>query len=163
MEKSIPRQINLLTRKIQIYLGGTLAKYELTAAEQPFFLAVQRWEGMTQEELTAVVCVDKAVTTRVVQSLEKKGYFKRVQDQQDRRKNLIYPTETAKKQVAAVRSELHSFDRQLTAGIEEETLEMVYEALLRMEQNLMEMDRNKNRRMGKQKGESENGGTTDAD
>ena len=154
MERSIPREINILARKTQMYLGNILAKYELTAAEQPFFLAVLRREGMTQEELTAAVCVDKAATTRAVQSLEKKGYLKRVQDTQDRRKNLLYPTQAAKELSALVRGELYDFDRRLTAGIEERELETVYNALLRMEQNLTELFAQKER-------ERRRGGETD--
>ncbi|MGN0135212.1 MarR family transcriptional regulator [Anaerotignum sp.] len=144
MNQSIARKITLLGRKSQTYIGTALAKYGLTAAEQPFFMALQHQEGITQEELTAIVGVDKAVTTRVVKSLEKKGLLERIQDKRDRRKNLIYPTEKARRLEPLVKEELHAFNRLLTQGIEEETLEMVYEALLQMEGNFVNMYMNKN-------------------
>ena len=93
MNRSTMRMITLLARKGQMYMGTMLKhKYNITAAEQPFFMALQRCEGVSQEELTEMVCVDKAVTTRVVRTLEEKGYLTRVKDTQDRRQNRIYPT-----------------------------------------------------------------------
>lgn len=135
MDRSIARMITLLARKSQIYIGNILNKYNLTAAEQPFFMALQRHEGVTQEELTALVCVDKAATARAVKSLEEKGYLIRVQDEQDRRQNRIYPTEAAKELAPDVRRELLHFNEVLTNGIEEEALEGIYEGLLKMEEN----------------------------
>lgn len=136
MEKSIGRLITLLARKSQIYLGNVLSKYDLTAAEQPFFMALQRYEGITQEELTAVVCVDKAVTTRVVRSLEEKGYLIRLQDEKDRRQNRIYPTKKAKQLAPEVREELGKFNDMLTEGIDTGSRELICRTLLQMEENL---------------------------
>lgn len=135
MEKNIARMITLLARKSQGYIGSALRKYGLSAAEQPFFMALQRHEGITQEELTALVCVDKAATARAVKSLEAKGYLTRVQDGQDRRKNRLYPTDAAKQQAAAVRQELLHFNDLLTQGIDPQRLEVVHAALLEMEEN----------------------------
>jgi len=49
LNKSIGRLINLLARKSQMYLGKVLSQYNLTAAEEPFFMALQNREGITQE------------------------------------------------------------------------------------------------------------------
>lgn len=136
MEKNIARIMTRLGRKSQSWIGTALEKYNLTAAEQPFFMALQRREGMTQEDLTAMVGVDKAATARAVKSLEEKGYLIRKQDETDRRQNRIYPTERAKNMAPEVRETLFGFNRRLTAGLDAECLEQVYEALLRMEENL---------------------------
>lgn len=143
MDQSIGRMITLLARKSQGYLGEALSKYNLTAAEQPFFMALQSCEGLTQEELTAIVCVDKAATARAVKSLEEKGYLIRVQDDKDRRQNRIYPTDAAKQMAAAVRSELLHFNDMLTRGIDPGNLEIVYEALLQMEDNFFDVTMDK--------------------
>lgn len=135
MDRNIARMITLLARKSQSYIGGALSKYDLTAAEQPFFMALQRYEGVTQEELTAMVCVDKAATARAVKSLEEKGFLIRIQDQNDRRQNLVYPTDKARQLGSAVKSELLHFNDLLTDGIDPQNLEQVFAALLKMEEN----------------------------
>lgn len=146
MERNIARMITLLARKSQIYIGSALSKYNITASEQPFFMALQKHEGITQEELTAIVCVDKAVTTRVVKSLEKKGYLRRVKDIQDRRRNLIYPTDITKKLGKAVKDELLYFNDLLVQNIDEKHIEIIYMALHQMEYNFLNIKVNTEQR-----------------
>lgn len=136
MDQSIGRMITLISRKCQGYLSRELAKYDLTAAEQPFFMALRRCEGMTQEELTAIVCVDKSATARAVRSLEEKGFLIRVQDTNNRRQNLIFPTEKAKRMGEDVRKELLRFNDLLICGLSPQTAEEVYTALQKIEENL---------------------------
>lgn len=136
MNKSIGRLINLLARKSQMYLGRVLSQYNLTAAEQPFFMVLQNYEGITQEELTAIVCVDKAATTRAVRSLEEKGYLIRINDDKDKRQKRVYPTKKAKEIGKEVRTELTKYNKLLTQGINEEDLDRLYSFLLQMEENM---------------------------
>lgn len=151
METTIARMITLLARKSQLYIGNALQKYDITAAEQPFFMALQHHEGITQEELTAMVCVDKAVTTRVVKSLEEKGYLIRTKDEKDKRQNRIYPTAKTRQLGPVVQEELYRFNNLLTQGIDKESLEMLHTALLKMDENFAEFTgRNHNRITGKE-------------
>ena len=140
MNRSTLRMITLLARKSQMYMGVTLKnKYNITAAEQPFFMALQRCEGVTQEELTAMVCVDKAVTTRVVKSLEDKGYLTRVKDTQDRRQNRIYPTTLTRELGAAVQKDLLMFNDAVTQGdvYKRQNLYLSWEAAVRVKQHCL--------------------------
>ena len=136
MEQNLGRMFAFLTRKSQGCLSNILDKYNLSVAELPFFMALQHCEGITQEELTAIVCVDKAVTTRAMRSLEVKGYIIRARDEKDKRQNRIYATESAKKLGELVERELLHLNDQIAQGIEPETLTLIYESLLKMEKNL---------------------------
>lgn len=139
MDNSIARVITRLARKSQSYISFALRQYNISAAEQPFFMALQHHEGVTQEELTTIVSVDKAVTTRAVKSLEEKGYLIRVQDEQDRRYNRIYPTDAAKRLANSVRSELLHFNDLLTQGIDPQSLDIIFAGLQKMEENFSQM------------------------
>ena len=139
MEPSIMRLITLLARKNQIYLSGALAKFGLTAAEEPFFMALYHHEGVTQEELTGLVFVDKAVTTRVVKSLEAKGLLFRVRDQADQRCNRIYPTQAAKEQYEAVHETLLDFNQRLVESLSEEDRQSLDRSLRAMQKNMNEV------------------------
>lgn len=139
MEKSIARMITFLARRSQGYIGAALSKYNLSAAEQPFFMALRCCQGITQEELTALVGVDKAVTTRVVRSLEAKGFLTRVQDEHDRRQNRIYPTEKVEQLGLDVSRELLRFNSLLTQGIDPKSLEIICAGLQKMEDNMAEI------------------------
>lgn len=135
-EPSVMRMITLLARKNQIYLSGTLAKFGLTAAEEPFFMALNNSEGITQEELTGLVYVDKAVTTRVVKSLEAKGFLFRVRDKDDQRCNRLYLTEKAKGQYEAVHKMLLDFNQRLLGNLLAGDCENLSRSLRVMQENM---------------------------
>lgn len=139
MGRTVGKMIALLARKNQSYLSGVLSKYNLTAAEQPFFMELQHRADVTQEELTALVCVDKAATARAVKSLEEKGFLTREQDAADRRQNRVRATDKALRLGAVVREELERFNRQLTRGIPPEELAIIRSGLERMERNLAQL------------------------
>lgn len=141
VEKSVARMITFLARKSQIYIGSALEQYQLTAAEQPFFMALQTYEGITQEELTALVGVDKAMTTRAVRSLEAKGFLRREQDEKDRRRNLVYPTEKARALGPLVHEDLLHFNELLIQGISDKELQLLKQMLEQMEENAAHMFR----------------------
>lgn len=144
MENSIARMITLLARKSQSYIGSALSKYNITAAEQPFFMAIQHHKGITQEELTALVCVDKAATARAVKSLEKKGFLTREQDEHDRRQNRIYATDMTMQLADAVNKELLRFNELLTQGIIPEDIDVIFLGLQKMEKNFSDLLNGKN-------------------
>ena len=89
--------------------------------------------------------MDKAVTTRVVKSLEEKGYLTRVKDTQDRRQNRIYPTPLTRELGAEVQKDLLAFNDAVTQGISKEELEVVQKALTKMEANFAELLSGKSR------------------
>ena len=141
MEPSTLRWITLLSRKTLVYLSSALAPYGLTAAEEPFYMSLYYVEGITQEELTALVYADKASTARRVKSLEAKGLLRRERDPADRRRNRLYLTEEAKARFAGVNRELLDLDQRLVGTLtpqERETLERALRTLQKTMNQVLE-------------------------
>lgn len=136
MKDSITKHLIFTARKAQLRIGARLAPFGLTAAEEPFFMAIQHHTGATQEELTALVGVDKAATARALASLERKGFLTRKQDEKDRRQNRIYATPAALALGGAVHDELLRLNQELLRGISGEEQALLCRALLAMERNL---------------------------
>ncbi|MDO4313296.1 MAG: MarR family transcriptional regulator [Eubacteriales bacterium] len=136
MRDSITKHIIYTARRSQLCVGSRLEKYNITAAEEPFFMAIQSHAGAAQEELTSLVGVDKAATTRAICALESKGYLTRRQDEQDRRQKRIYATEKAMQLGAEVKRELLQLNDEILSGISAEERDVLYQALLKMEKNL---------------------------
>ena len=141
MEPSTLRWITLLSRKTLVYLSSALAPYGLTAAEEPFYMSLYYVEGITQEELTALVYADKASTARRVKSLEEKGLLRRERDPADRRRNRLYLPEEAKARFAGVHRELLDLDQRLVGTLtpqERETLERALRTLQKTMNQVLE-------------------------
>ncbi|MBR5791547.1 MAG: MarR family transcriptional regulator [Ruminiclostridium sp.] len=135
MANCVGRVLTRLARKCQIAVGNALQQYNLTAAEEPFLMSVLNNEGLTQEELTAYVGVDKAAASRTVRSLEEKGFLVRVQDPKDKRQNRVYPTDKAREVGPKVRKELYKINLALTEDLTQEEDDQVYHLLVRIEEN----------------------------
>lgn len=144
--ETLSRNLLLVSRRAQTCVGEIAKKYGLSAAEQPFFMAIRKQSGLTQEELTALVGVDKAMTTRVIRSLESKGFIRKAQDERDKRQNLIYKTEKVDLIEAQLQADLFEFNACFTAGIDESELENFMRILKRMNHNLTQyLERGGNR------------------
>lgn len=143
MEKNIIRMITILYRKSQSYLSNALSRHNLTTAEQPFLAALQKIDGATQDELSALISVDKAATARMLKLLEDKGYVTRVQDEQDKRQNRVYLTSAGREFWPRIKNELICFNDLLTENIDATSLDIAYKALLQMEKNAILLSMNK--------------------
>lgn len=128
-----------------MYLGSSLKKFNLTASEISFFMILKNYDGMTQEELTTIVDVDKAVTTRVVKSLEEKKFISKIQDQNDKRQNRIYATDELKNLFPKVIEELKIFDKDVLKGINQEEINITYNVLMKIKENFDQMLKEKNK------------------
>jgi DNA-binding MarR family transcriptional regulator len=151
MKESMIRIITVLFRKSQSCLSVLLSKYNLTAAEQPFFAALQKCDGITQDELSSLISVDKSATARTVKSLEEKGYVTRIQGEQDKRQNRVFLTEAARECWPEVQRELMRFNELLTQNINADNLGIVYTALKQIEKNAIYLSAN-NDNTAEQKG-----------
>lgn len=135
MEK-LSRDLLRVSRKAQICVGAVVKKFNITVAEEPFFMAINSHDGATQEELTALVGVDKAMTTRVIHSLESKGLVKRVQDAKDKRQNRIYKTDKVNEISEIVLKDLLHLNQIFTAGIGNDDLDIFMRTLAVLEKNI---------------------------
>lgn len=132
MNKSIGRLISILYRKGQIYSNTALKQYNLTSAEQPFLLCLYKNDGMTQEELSNYLMIDKASTARAVKSLMEKGFIKKKKNDLDKRCNNIYLTERSFQIEDKIKKELQNWSDFLTEDFDENTIKMIILALEKM-------------------------------
>lgn len=132
MAKSIGRLISILYRKSLVYMNSALKEYGLTAAEQPFLTSLYHYNGMTQEQLSEHLNIDKAATARVVQSLEKKGFVVKKKAMDDKRFNRIFLTDKGKDSKQYVLPILSQWSDFLAADMDDKARDALYETLAKM-------------------------------
>lgn len=96
------------------------ANLEITTEQWPVLYAVVRNPGIPQTEIARISMKDKANVTHIIDSLEEKGYIKRVSDHKDRRVNVITPTsegeEVLERLITVAQASNEAFVRDLTAA-----------------------------------------------
>ncbi|HHV37442.1 MAG TPA: winged helix-turn-helix transcriptional regulator [Candidatus Cloacimonetes bacterium] len=132
MTKSVGRLVSVLYRRNQVYLDAALKEYNLTASELAFIISLYKKDGISQEELSTRLAIDKAATANALRSLENKGYVSRTRNPRDRRANIIIITEYARRMEKGVRKQLRNWTNFLTEDIEEESVQTMFEVLEKM-------------------------------
>lgn len=94
--KYIGKHIGIIHRAACMYYSKELSKFGIGSGQYLFLLNLYRNEGITQEELTEQVKLDKATTARAIKKLETEGYVKRIKRESDKRAYSLMLTEKAK-------------------------------------------------------------------
>lgn len=126
MKKTIGRLISILHRQSQIYITNALKEFNITSSEYAFLLSLYRKDGVTQDELSNYLYIDKSATARAIKSLEEKGYVIRNKDNVDKRCNRVFISEKAKTYRDEIFHRVHSWSDFLEEDMDKETIDIVY-------------------------------------
>ena len=89
------KSISILYRKSHIWLNNGCAQYHLTAAQALIILILCDFDGLTQDDITKRLSLDKSVIAKTVTKLEELGFLVRTTNAKDKRTYDIQPTEKA--------------------------------------------------------------------
>lgn len=112
--------ISILYRKTHIWLNNGCAQYDLTAAQAVVILIVCDFDGLTQDQITKRLALDKSVIAKTVTKLEERGFLVRTANAKDKRTYDIRPTEKAWQVYPAVKEQLDICFQRVTAQMTEE-------------------------------------------
>lgn len=129
LKNSIGRLISILHRQSQIYINCVLKEYGITSAEYAFLLYLYKKDGITQDDLSTYLYIDKSATARAIKSLEEKGYILRNKDSVDKRCNRVYLSEKAKSHEDEIKKRIFKWSQFLTEDMDEETINMTFTIL----------------------------------
>ncbi|MBA1334929.1 MAG: hypothetical protein HPY66_0550 [Firmicutes bacterium] len=132
MKKAIGRLVSILHRQSQVYINYTLKEFDITSAEYSFLLRLYNKDGITQDDLSAYLYIDKSATARAIKSLEQKGYVIRDKDDADKRFNRVYLSDKAMLYKDEIRKRVWQWSEFLTEELDEETVDMVLSVLQKM-------------------------------
>jgi DNA-binding MarR family transcriptional regulator len=91
----IGKYIGEIHRASGIYFSKKFNRFGIGSGQYLFLLNLYKHSGITQEELTERLKLDKATTARAIKKLEDEGYVKRIKKENDRRAYNLELTEKA--------------------------------------------------------------------
>lgn len=89
------RKITKIAREVEKLVLLSLREKSVGTAEIDLIHALRHHPGCTQAKLTELLHADKAAIARRTKNLETKGYLVRREDPDDRRSQLLFPTQKA--------------------------------------------------------------------
>ncbi len=85
-----------------------------------FLLQLYKQDGISQEELSEKLSIDKGTTARSIKKLEEEGFLIRVKDENDKRAYKIYLTDKSKENRDNVYNVLKDWESVIAQNITEE-------------------------------------------
>lgn len=146
---TVARYNGIFNRQTQAYITAALVSINISYSEGILIMNLFDQEGINQEELSAMLHIDKAATARSIKSLEKKGYITREVKSEDRRVKKLYLTDYAISQKEYFSSLIQKWEVFITDGIDTETLTQFSEVLQVMAQKsaIADFDKYSNKRL----------------
>jgi len=136
-EYSIARLISILYRYGQGYIGKKLEPLHIGSGQYIFLLALYRHDGISQEELSDHLKIDKATTAKALKRLEEEGYVARSVDAFDKRAYRVFVTPKGMGIKPEVQSALRNWREILSDGLSEEEKDTALKLLKKMVQNVV--------------------------
>lgn len=133
---SIGKWISIIHRHIHVYMFKELQPYNIGKGQFIFLMTLIKKDGISQEELSHILDIDKGTTARALKKLELEGYIERKQDPHDKRAYKVYVTE-AGRQIKPVLYELKkNLTDILASNLTKAEKEMALSLLERMAENI---------------------------
>lgn len=123
------RKITKIAREAEKLVLVSLRVDGVGTAEIDLIHALRHNPGCTQAKLAEILHADKAAIARRTKNLEAKGYLIRKDAPNDRRSQLLYPTEKAEEMKSSKEEIESSFYEYLTSTLSESEAETFAELL----------------------------------
>lgn len=143
MHESMGKLLSVIHRNLRSYLDLELAHMDIGHGPRRFLVEIALHEGLSQEELSKRLLMDKTTTARAVKRLEERGYIVRHRDADDSRQYHLYPTEKAKQCLSVILQAREKTKEALVEGFSEEEKEMILSLLKRMADNAIRLRQGK--------------------
>ncbi|MGM0640957.1 MAG: MarR family winged helix-turn-helix transcriptional regulator [Thermotogota bacterium] len=136
--KYIGRKISCVFRNSHNFFDQVFEEFHIGRGQMHYFMyIVNHGNGMSQEEITQALEIDKATTTRALRKLEKNEYIIRKSDEKDKRKKRVFLTEKGEQIKDELKKTAEIWEKKLLEGIPEEKVEVFLEVLEKMKDNMI--------------------------
>ncbi|MCD8373076.1 MAG: MarR family transcriptional regulator [Clostridia bacterium] len=119
------KNINLVSRSAEQYREERLSPFGIKGCQSHYFLEICRTPGVSQEELSRRLFVNKSNVARQISLLEEGGFVKREAKEGDKRTFLLYPTQKMLDALPEVKRVHGEWRELVTEGFTEEESEQL--------------------------------------
>lgn len=134
MEK-LNKLLSITARKSQVYYGNEFANFNISTGQYMFIVSLCENAGLSQEELSACIGINKSTVAKVVAQLEKENYIVREIDELDKRGYKLYPTKKAEDVYPKIIEILEQWKSYLVTDLTEDEITTLLTLMTKVESN----------------------------
>lgn len=94
---------NSIYRCNQAYLDKKLSKFKLTTGSYPYLFVLDCFDGISQNDISKELSVDKAMSARTIKKLIELGYVKKEENKEDVRAYKLHITNKGKNLIPEIK------------------------------------------------------------
>jgi MarR family transcriptional regulator, transcriptional regulator for hemolysin len=128
--------LNDVARLLRVDADKRARLHGMTRAQWAILIRLDRQPGISQKELSEILEVEPITVARLIDRLEARGMVERRPDPRDRRIWRLHLLRPARDVLQEIDDQRADMTRMVTAGIDETSIDIMTEALLRMKATL---------------------------
>lgn len=136
MLTAVGYRIQRLSRLHLSCIKEPITKLGIPYNATPYLNELYSKDGISQEELSGKIFVDKSTVSKMLSKLEKMGFVIRVENKNDKREKFVYLTDKAIKLKNVFFSSLSEISNIMELGFNKKDLEKLYYYFNRIDENL---------------------------
>ena len=115
--QSVGKYISIIHRTGSSFLSKEFSKFNIGSGQYMYLIHLYKNDGLSQEELTEILNIDKGTTAKSIKKLENEGFVMRVKDKNDKRINRVYLTPKALEIKDEFLSSINAWENTLTLNL----------------------------------------------
>lgn len=131
-------RFSVIHRQSSLYLDRRLKEHRITGSRYTHILVICENPGISQEEISDRLKIDKGPVARTIKEFTQEGYVTRVVDAADKRQYHLYPTPKAEALYAEIHGIAMASEQRLTQGFTDIEREVLKNLLDKVVANLGE-------------------------
>ena len=115
--QSVGKYISIIHRTGSSFLSKEFSKFNIGSGQYMYLIHLYKNDGLSPEELTEILNIDKGTTAKSIKKLETEGFVMRVKDKNDKRINRVYLTPKALEIKDEFLSSINAWENTLTSNL----------------------------------------------
>ena len=125
----IGKYISQIYRKGNSFISKEISKFGIGSGQIMFLIELYKNDGISQEELSEILNIDKATTCRAIKKLEKEELLIKVKDENDKRAYKLYLTEKSKSIEDNIKNALNEWEKHISKELSLEEVNILINML----------------------------------
>lgn len=138
MDYLIMREIGMIARCSQTISDIEFREIQLEKGQYILVVRICENPGISQEELSNMIKVDRTTVAKAIKKLVEKGYVEKIANKNDRRSWGLYPNKKAFEVYSFIRQEEEYTTKTAINGFDEKEKALILDLLKRMRLNIEE-------------------------
>jgi DNA-binding MarR family transcriptional regulator len=139
MDGSLGKLISIIHRNLSAYMDRVFSDTDIGHGPRRFLVEIALFPGLTQEEISERLLMDKTTTARAVKQLEQRGYVSRTRNPDDRRQYILRATPEGQRLLPLALEARKQAHIALSEGLSPDEVEAAFSILKRIADNAVKL------------------------